>query len=196
MWHVCCGGVECAKALEEAAGWTSAVARERQEEARGPAYIAKSPGELDQLSTLHCQPFRQWEGLYTKLSPYAWHACMELGCRLEVMVSSHESRTKIGERRNKPKSCKTNCQDLLKKRKKKVNMQCDFPCWRGWKAEKWCRPAPLELLRIQCFVQGHFSRVNKITSKIIMPCCCPSLFNCSPLLDIVKLDFMKRTSTR
>lgn len=61
------------------------------------------------------------------------------------------------------------------------------PIWRGWKAEKWCGPAPLELLEIQCFVEGHFSRVNKITSQITMTSCCPFLFNCSLLLDTGKL---------
>lgn len=44
---MCSGGVECAKAKKEAAGWTSAVGREMQKGADGPAYIAKGPGELN-----------------------------------------------------------------------------------------------------------------------------------------------------
>lgn len=35
------------KQKKEAAGWTSAVGREMQKGADGPAYIAKGPGELN-----------------------------------------------------------------------------------------------------------------------------------------------------
>ena len=82
VWHVCCGGVECAETKEEAAGWTSAVGRKGK--ARGSTcasfYSQRPRWAVNQLSTVVGKDSSHNNTQYT-LSTYAY-----ISLRLQTAV--------------------------------------------------------------------------------------------------------------